>query len=410
MSILIGNIYEIAKHFLSINLAIQIAIGFSLFILSSEISKRIKMKIVIRIMNIFNLHSHNIAKQIKLYFDLSLRNTMMLIFLYISQIIFWTTESSFNILNIVKYILICDIIGKLTYKISEKKYYYYISIFITVPVILLYTDTKLFNRELDYAMDLILFKISIREVLRLLFTLTTIFLFNKKLINVFHSRINNAKITTNLKIILSKTATFGTHFIFGIIILKVLGFNLSGLTVFTGAVGVGIGIGLQKIAVNIISGFSIIADTSFTIGNYIEIDGIQGFIENINIKNVTLRLSDNRCLVIPNEKVITSKVINTNYVSNKHGKTSININISHHANTEKALEIIQNIITKNEFVTHHNDTHVFISGIVKCTSIVATFWVDDIVLHKSIASHNIMLNILNEFKKNDIELYREYQA
>jgi len=98
-----------------------------------------------------------------------------------------------------------------------------------------------------------------------------------------------------------------------LIVLENTGIHLAALTVFAGAVGVGLGFGLQNIASNFISGLVILAERPITIGDRVEVAGIAGQVEHIHARSTVIRTNDNIMMIVPNTKFIDSPVTNWTY-------------------------------------------------------------------------------------------------
>src|SRR5437588_207050 len=97
------------------------------------------------------------------------------------------------------------------------------------------------------------------------------------------------------------------------IVLENTGIHLAALTVFAGAVGVGVGFGLQNIASNFISGLVILAERPITIGDRVEVAGIVGRVQQIRARSTVIMTSDNIAMIVPNSKFIDSPVTNWHY-------------------------------------------------------------------------------------------------
>jgi small-conductance mechanosensitive channel len=96
-----------------------------------------------------------------------------------------------------------------------------------------------------------------------------------------------------------------------ILLLQILGLDLTALTVFGGAVGVGLGFGLQQIASNFISGIIILLERSIGVGDYIKLeDGRAGILKELNMRSSTLETFDGKEIMVPNEKFITTSFEN----------------------------------------------------------------------------------------------------
>ena len=98
-----------------------------------------------------------------------------------------------------------------------------------------------------------------------------------------------------------------------IIVLENTGIHLGALAVFAGAVGVGVGFGLQNITSNFISGLVILAERPITIGDRIEVAGIAGQVQQIRARSTVILTNDNIAMIVPNTKFIDSPVTNWTY-------------------------------------------------------------------------------------------------
>ena len=97
------------------------------------------------------------------------------------------------------------------------------------------------------------------------------------------------------------------------IVLENTGIHLGALTVFAGAVGVGVGFGLQNIASNFISGLVILAERPITIGDRVEVAGVAGQVQQIRARSTVILTNDNIAMIVPNTKFIDSPVTNWTY-------------------------------------------------------------------------------------------------
>ena len=99
--------------------------------------------------------------------------------------------------------------------------------------------------------------------------------------------------------------------------LSAVGIDLTALSVLGGAVGVGLGFGLQKIAANYISGFVILAERSLRIGDMVRVDGFEGRITDIRTRYTVIRALNGRESIVPNELLITQRVENSSLADPK---------------------------------------------------------------------------------------------
>ena len=105
--------------------------------------------------------------------------------------------------------------------------------------------------------------------------------------------------------------------------LSAAGIDLTALGVLGGAVGVGIGFGLQKLAANYISGFVILAEQSMRIGDLVKVDNFEGRITDISTRYTVIRALNGREAIVPNEMMITQRVENASLADSSMGLNSI---------------------------------------------------------------------------------------
>ena len=127
-----------------------------------------------------------------------------------------------------------------------------------------------------------------------------------------------------------------------LIALPAVGIDITVLSVFGGALGVGLGFGLQKIASNYVSGFIILLDRSIRIGDMVTIDQRQGVVSQLNTRYTVVRSLDGTEAIIPNESLITGTVINHS-LSDKRVLLRLPLQISYGSPPALALDLLTNI-------------------------------------------------------------------
>jgi small-conductance mechanosensitive channel len=124
-----------------------------------------------------------------------------------------------------------------------------------------------------------------------------------------------------------------------IIVLDNAGIHLGALTVFAGAVGVGVGFGLQNIASNFISGLVILAERPITIGDRVEVAGIAGQVERIRARSTVIRTNDNIRMIVPNTKFIDSPITNWTY-SDRRVRFRVPVGVAYGSDVKKVREAL----------------------------------------------------------------------
>ena len=149
----------------------------------------------------------------------------------------------------------------------------------------------------------------------------------------------------NVRVIVAKAAKALLIVIGVLVALSVVGIDITLLSVFGGALGVGLGFGLQKIASNYVSGYIILADGSVSIGNTVTIDNREGVVTRMTSRYVVVRSLDGNEAIIPNETLITSTVINQSYSDHKV-RVAVPVQIAYESDLEAVIELIQTVAAR----------------------------------------------------------------
>lgn len=124
-----------------------------------------------------------------------------------------------------------------------------------------------------------------------------------------------------------------------IAILQSAGIDLSTLTVFAGALGIGIGFGLQNIAGNFISGLIILFERPIKVGDRIEAGGVMGDVVNISARATTVITNDNIAIIVPNSSFVSAPVTNWSY-TDRHVRISIPVGVSYNSDPEAVRDLL----------------------------------------------------------------------
>jgi small-conductance mechanosensitive channel len=153
-------------------------------------------------------------------------------------------------------------------------------------------------------------------------------------------RLAKAKtVDTSVRVVISK-AVRALMLAFGVLIaLQAVGIDLTLLTVFGGALGVGIGLGLQKLASNYIAGFTILLDRSIRLGDVITVDNRMGVVAKLTSRYVIVRSLDGVEAVVPNETLVTTTVLNHSY-TNREVRVAVPVQVAYDSDVELALELM----------------------------------------------------------------------
>ncbi|MFN3884404.1 MAG: mechanosensitive ion channel family protein [Rhodocyclaceae bacterium] len=143
----------------------------------------------------------------------------------------------------------------------------------------------------------------------------------------------------NLRLVLARLARALLALLAVLIALPAVGIDLTALSVFGGAFGVGLGFGMQKIAANYVSGFIILLDRSIQLGNLIEVGGQRGVVTRITTRYTVLRGAGGVETIVPNEMLVGSMINNETY-SDTQVRIAIQVQVAYGSDLERALAIL----------------------------------------------------------------------
>jgi small-conductance mechanosensitive channel len=195
------------------------------------------------------------------------------------------------------------------------------------------------------------------------------------------------------------------------ILLQIMGINLTTLAVFGGAIGVGLGFGLQAIASNFISGIILLLDRSLLVGDFIELeDGRSGTIRELGMRSATLETFDGKDIVVPNETFITSSFTNWTHKDIKQ-RYSLEFQVAYKTDLHKLFPILKEVIASHpqvlsgEGVPEEEQPDVEINGFGDSgVDILVEYWIEGIDDGKSRVDADLMLMIWDVLKEHVIEI------
>ncbi len=201
----------------------------------------------------------------------------------------------------------------------------------------------------------------------------------------------------------AEVVIFGVAFL---LLMNIMGISLTSLAVLGGAIGVGIGFGLQQIASNFISGVILLLEGQATVGDYVELDGGEaGTIVKMTARATILESFDGRWIVVPNEHFITTRVVNYSD-SGSANRYEAPFSVSYDTDINRVPEIIETAVAKLDFVLQDPDgpdcelRGFGDSGVDFCVE----FWVNGIDDGRNKFTPEVLFAIWNALKEHDIEI------
>ena len=172
-----------------------------------------------------------------------------------------------------------------------------------------------------------------------------------------------------------ESLVFGVAFTLTIIIaISHLGFNTSSLVAIIGAAGLAIGLALQGSLSNFASGVLLISFRPFKAGDFVEVSGVAGIVEEVLIFSTKLRTGDNKTVIIPNGAITGGTI--TNYSTKPTRRIDLVIGVSYDANLAQTRQVLADVVAKDERVLKDQDVTIGVSELADSSvNLVVRPWV-----------------------------------
>lgn len=208
----------------------------------------------------------------------------------------------------------------------------------------------------------------------------------------------------NLRFALTKILRSVLVVVAVLIALPIVGIDITVLSVFGGALGVGIGFGLQKVAANYVSGYTILLDRTVSPGDLVTVDHFYGEVTKLTSRCIIVRGPDGTEAIVPNETVITSTVINHSY-SNRRVLIRIPVQISYSSNLETALKLmLEAAYSHPRVLKDPAPTALLIAFGDNGINLELLAWIEDPERGKLNLNSDLNLALYKSFSANGIEI------
>lgn len=210
------------------------------------------------------------------------------------------------------------------------------------------------------------------------------------------------QININMRVVLSKLIRVVFIFLAVLIALSAVGLDITLLSVFGGALGVGLGFGLQKIASNYVSGFIILVDRSVQIGDLITVNVHYGVVQALRSRYMTLRKLDGTEVIIPNEMMITEVVINHTSAEHK-GRIQMPIQVAYESDLDVVIDLMHGVAEQHPRTLKTSNIDVLVKGFGESgIDLMLSFWIADPEEGSAILQSELYQKIWKLFKEQGI--------
>jgi small-conductance mechanosensitive channel len=208
----------------------------------------------------------------------------------------------------------------------------------------------------------------------------------------------------SLRKVISNTVRALLMFVGLLLALSSVGIDLTALSVLGGAIGVGIGFGLQKLAANYVSGFVILAERSMRIGDSVKIDQFEGRITDIKARYTVIRAPSGRESIVPNEMLITQRVENLSLTDSKISQSTV-LTVAYDAPVETVMSLLRQACEAQARVLTEPAPSVALSAFgPDGLEFTVSYWFEDPEGGQLNLKSDINLAILKSLQENGIQI------
>jgi small-conductance mechanosensitive channel len=210
-------------------------------------------------------------------------------------------------------------------------------------------------------------------------------------------------LTPSVQVLLGKLLKITLLTIAILVALNTVGIDLTALAVFSGAVGLGLGFGLQKVVSNLISGIILLLDKSIKPGDVIELDKTFGWIQSLGARYVSVVTRDGKEYLIPNEDLITHQVVNWSF-TNQLVRMETNFGVAYSSDPHRVREVAVEAAKKAKRVLGEPSPvcHLCAFG-DSSLEFLLRFWINDPSAGAANVTGQVLLEIWDAFKAEGIE-------
>ncbi|MGV1099790.1 mechanosensitive ion channel family protein [Thiovibrio sp. JS02] len=248
-------------------------------------------------------------------------------------------------------------------------------------------------------------KVSVLTVLEGIFILALLLWLARLVSGLIEKRMQaSPTLSPSVQVLFSKLSKITLVTIAILVALRMVGIDLTAFTIFTGAVGVGIGFGLQKIISNLVSGIILLLDKSIKPGDIITVGSTYGWVNSLGARYTSLVTREGKEFLIPNEDLITQKVENWSF-SNSIIRLDIPVGISYRSDVRRAISLCEEAARRTNRVIGEPLPVCLLRGFGDSSvDLELRFWINDPINGIGNVKSAVLLRIWERFHEHGIEI------
>lgn len=221
---------------------------------------------------------------------------------------------------------------------------------------------------------------------------------------VAHRLLSKSRIELGVRVAVGSIIRYLLLVVGFVIILQTAGINLNSITILLGALGVGIGFGLQNITNNFVSGLIILFERPIKVGDRIEVANVAGDVVDISMRATTIITNDNISIIVPNSQFISETVINWSH-TDRSVRFNFPVGVSYKENPEKIRQVLREIALDNAGVLKDPKPDVLFSQYADSAMVFnLRVWTREYINRPGVLKSQLYYEIARRFREEGIEI------
>jgi len=221
---------------------------------------------------------------------------------------------------------------------------------------------------------------------------------------VVYKFLSKSKIDLGVRVAIGSILKYLILTIGFIVIIQTVGINLSSLTILLGALGVGIGFGLQNVTNNFVSGIIILFERPIKVGDRIDVAGVSGNVIKISMRATTISTNDNVSIIVPNSEFISSTVINWSH-TDRNVRFNFPVGVSYKEDPEKIKKLLLEVAGENEGVLKNPSPDVLFDNYGDSSlNFNLRVWTSRYIDRPGVLKSQLYYEIFKRFKEAGVEI------
>ncbi len=217
--------------------------------------------------------------------------------------------------------------------------------------------------------------------------------------------LSHTKLDTGMQYLISRMAGYVVLALGLMVGLQTIGINLNSLTIFAGAVGIGVGFGLQTIVNNFVSGIIIMGERAVQVGDRVEVGDTLGDVVRIGARSTSIRTNDNIIIIVPNADFVSGRVVNWSHRGDTNVRMRIPVGVSYDSDPHKVRKLLLEVAEANPQVLQEPPPNVVFRGFGDSSlDFELRVWTSEMTHRPGAFKSALNFALWDKFKEHKIEI------